>query len=198
MNQTIYVDKPDATMQGIISAGAPRYNGKKITIHICDPDQVHNLNSYWDSGYRDYFSFVRMADMKAMPIEQNGTPFDGKNYSSKIPDGFALVCHSYNGSARNSLSITVNSNNAAGLLPAPKEGLTEDEQIVLYFTSCLKPSYAGIKNFRFHEANRAKGITLDRWESAKQSCIAQKLLNAAGAITAEGRNAIANLKMSRY
>jgi hypothetical protein len=35
-----------------------------------------NLNSYWDSGSRDYFYFVNIATGAAREVPQNGTVFD--------------------------------------------------------------------------------------------------------------------------
>jgi hypothetical protein len=76
-------------------------------------------------------------------------------------------------------------------LPAPTE-LTEDEEIVLVATRSLKASYGGVSNYRLSEARRYTGIDLHRWETAKAMLIAKKLLNKAGAITVEGRNACPN------
>ena len=68
------------------------------------------------------------------------------------------------------------------------EPFTADERTVLIATKSLKSSYGGVSNFRFHEANRSTGITLDRYNTAKSTLIGKKLLNAAGAVTIEGRN----------
>lgn len=35
-----------------------------------------SLNSYWDSGCRDYFYFVNIAIGSYRVVPQNGTPFD--------------------------------------------------------------------------------------------------------------------------
>jgi hypothetical protein len=76
------------------------------------------------------------------------------------------------------------------LLPAKTEDLTNDERIVLYATRSLKSSYNGVKDYRFHAANQDTGITRDRWEAVKTALIERKLLNKAGAITVDGKNAI--------
>lgn len=68
--------------------------------------------------------------------------------------------------------------------------LTVDEKIVLSATRSLKSSYNGLSNYRFHEASQTTGITQARWGAALGSLKARKLLNAAGAITDEGKNAI--------
>jgi len=71
-----------------------------------------------------------------------------------------------------------------------KASLSKDELIVLVATRSLKSSYAGISNYRFHSASGQLGITLDRWNAAKESCISKGLLNKAGAITTAGKNAV--------
>lgn len=76
------------------------------------------------------------------------------------------------------------------LIPETDNTLTNDHFIVLMATSSLVSSYGGIKNFRFKEARRETGITLDRWDRALQELIAKKLLQKNKAITASGRNAL--------
>lgn len=75
------------------------------------------------------------------------------------------------------------------LIP-PKPALAWAESVVLAATRSLKSSYAGIKNYRFYEAHERTGITETEWDSAKAVCIQKGLLNRAGAITDDGRNAI--------
>lgn len=62
--------------------------------------------------------------------------------------------------------------------------------MVLAATRGLKSSYAGIKNYRFHAARESTGITEPEWNQAKDACMAKGLLNRAGAISDDGRNAI--------
>ncbi len=87
--------------------------------------------------------------------------------------------------------------NVTRLLPAPTE-LTEDEEIVLVATRSLKPSYGGVSNYRFVRAKECAGIDLHRWEAARSALIARKLLNRAGAITVEGRNACPDHDLFHY
>ena len=91
------------------------------------------------------------------------------------------------------ITIYLNQEDLAPLLPSKQE-ITEDEKIVLHYTKSLKSTYAGIKNYRFYEANREKGITLERWDRAKNNLISRELLNKRGAITDEGRNAYEDSK----
>lgn len=43
-----------------------------------------NLNSYWDSGCRDYFYFVNIATGSYREVPQNGTPFDRLNLKAEV------------------------------------------------------------------------------------------------------------------
>jgi hypothetical protein len=75
------------------------------------------------------------------------------------------------------------------------EELTNNEKIVLYFTRSLKSSYAGISNYRFHEAHRQHNISLEDWNAAKESLIQKGLLAKNSSITVKGKNAINSTKI---
>jgi hypothetical protein len=61
--------------------------------------------------------------------------------------------------------------------------LSEDKRTVLAATAGRKASYGGVKDRRFHEAHRIRGITRERCNTAKASLIDCNLLNKAGAIS---------------
>jgi hypothetical protein len=148
-------------------------------------------HTYWDGGTKYSYTLIDLAtgDVRSIP-HVNPPQFGGPSRQTVVmQDGIALVEEYYTGH-RYLTTIFIHPNNAAKLLPAPVE-LTDDEKTVLLFTARLKPSYAGIADYRFHNARQKTGITRERWDLAKQSCINRKLLNKAGAITTEGRNAIA-------
>lgn len=50
------------------------YKGRKVKIEQFKSGM--SLNSYWDSGSRDYFWFVSLNNFYVKPVPQNGTPFD--------------------------------------------------------------------------------------------------------------------------
>ena len=146
-----------------------------------------SLNSYWDSGCRDYYSFYSLETKQVVTVAQNGTMFDGKDYGiSDLPPSTVLV-NRYSG-RHDYCALYVRYDEIAKMLPAPTEQLSADESIVLGYTCRYKSSYAGVSNFRYHKAKRDKGITLERWEAAKLACVARGFLNKAGAITPKGRN----------
>lgn len=178
---TIYIDHPDPIFRRVVQTAFPHYRGRRFRLEVVEPDRVMTLNSYWSDGYRDYFTFVRLADMKIAQVEQNGTMFDGKDYHSRVPPGFALVRHSYMGTSESmTVIITTDTANPA-MLPAPPIELTEDEQRVLEIIGMYTSEYR-------REYAVGAGITPARYEAAKSTLIEKRLLNRAGAITAAGRN----------
>lgn len=177
----------------IFSAAFPGYSGRKYRVETSESVQIPN--NYWDGGSREYCVFIDLSTLKRLEIASNHPWFERNNPAQsgaivKLDNGVAMVTNHIFCGKDMGLTLTVHPANVnPELLPAPVE-LTEDESIVLSFTASRKASYAGISNYRFHEARRAKGITLERWESAKSALIGRKLLAKNGAITPDGRNAI--------
>ncbi len=142
-------------------------------------------------GSRSYFVFLNLNNMKVKEVPQQG-PSDRELKGAKsvmFPEGVVCVERMIFRGKDLGIRIYVRPANAAKLLPMQVD-LTKDEKTVLSYTTKLKASYGGIKNYRFVEANRDKGITLPEWEKAKADLIQRKLLNRAGAITNKGRNAL--------
>jgi hypothetical protein len=50
-----------------------------------------NLNSYWDSGSRDYFYFVNVVTGATREVPQNGTPFDRMNLRADTLDTNTVI-----------------------------------------------------------------------------------------------------------
>jgi len=183
-----HIDKPDETIQKIVKATYPDYRGRKFRLSTSIPSR---LDSYWSGGSRSYYAFYELATGKTFSVSSNHPLFEKHNPRDLdgLPDGIVLVKHSIFCGKDMGITIYANPAQLTPLLP-PKQEVSENERIVLYYTRSLKSSYAGIKNYRFHEAHREKGISQEDWDSAKQSLIGRKLLNKAGAITPAGRNAL--------
>ena len=180
-----YIDKPDEAIKHICLVAFPEWRGKKIKLNTSIPSC---LNSYWDGGSKDSYVFVELATMKTAHLPTNHPFFEKNNPRDldRLPAGMVLVEHFICCGKDAGLTIYINVDELVSLLPAKME-LTEDEKMVLHFTRAYKSSYAGIKDYRFREASR-HGITQERWDAAKASCISKGLLNKAGAITASGKN----------
>jgi hypothetical protein len=184
--QTVHLRRSDPTVDARIRAAFPGFTGQRVEAVVTDSVRFYGTN--WDEGNRRDYVIVRLADKKTFRIEE--APFMERSElherTYKLPPGFVVIVHVIGRCEQ--IEIHTAAENVTPLLPAPIE-LTEDEQIVLVATRSLKPSYNGVSNYRFVEARRYTGIDLHRWETAKSTLIAKKLLNKAGAITVEGRNA---------
>ena len=104
-----------------------------------------------------------------------------------IPDGFVVVV--FCNGRRDSIEIHSPLINIVKSL-TEEIPLTNDEMIVLIATRSLKSSYAGIPDYRFREANRQRGITLEQWNVAVAALQQKGLLNKAKAITIKGKNIV--------
>jgi hypothetical protein len=184
---THWIDKPDETIRKIVNSTFPSYRGKKFKLSTDVPSR---LDSYWDEGSRDYFSFYELSTSKVLDVGSNHPFFEaGKPRDlESLPPGVVIVKHSIFCGKDMGITIYANAGDLAPLLPEKLE-LTPHEKTVLEYTRTYKSSYAGISNYRFHEAHRSTGIKSDEWEAAKEQLIEKKLLNKAGAITPAGRNA---------
>jgi hypothetical protein len=176
-------------VQELARRAFPGYTGRRFVVEPF----THPLTttSYWDGGCRDYWCLINLATNRTWLVPENGTPFvnGGKTFKvGRLPENVALVRH-YQGRFE-SVTIYLNpANIRADMIPL-KPALDWAEAVVLAATRSLKSSYAGIKNYRFHEAHERTGIIETEWDSAKAACIQKGLLNRAGAITDDGRNAI--------
>lgn len=198
MSATHYLTGREPLIQGICNAAFPGYAGQKFKLRTAESVDIR---SSWDGGSRDYFVFVELSTLRATPQVPAQSAFDrplaGHPEATVLPDGIACVEHSIFCGKDMGLTIIVNpSTMNPSFLPVQVE-LSRDERIVLAATAGLKSSYAGVKDYRFAESTRETGITRDRWDVAKSSCIGRKFLNAAGAITTEGRNAIGDQRLDR-
>lgn len=189
--QVFYVEKIDPSMQSIISKCHPGYNGKKVKLSTTPPT---NIRSYWNDGSRSYYTFFSLDTGEAMVVESNHPVFEaGKPYyMEKLPERVLLVEHSIFQGKDMGITIYANSTDMAPMLPSTDVEMTIDERIVLTFTKCYK------SQFRLQEANRVHHITMDRWNTAKEALISKGLLNKAGAITTNGKNAIQGNEVEKY
>lgn len=184
----------DEKVKEIAKVGFPSYNGRIFKISKFEGPM--ELRSYWDGGSRDYYAIVDLRTMRTAEIPQGGSGHGDVPYKiTSLPEGMAVVEHTYFSGKDLGLTVFVGEENMNKLLPSGENELSWAEKVVLSATRSLKSSYAGIKDYRFREALRNTGITKKEWDEAKQSLISKKMLNAAGAITNDGRNAIGNTNL---
>ena len=179
----VTLDTSDKNAMAIYRRAFPTTNFRSLTVKEFRGPK--SLNSYWDSGYRDYFTIVPIAagaePLKEIP--QNGTPFDGKNLElSELPAGFALAVRHYAGT-RQYGTLYLNSDNLTRMLPAPAESLTWNAVAVLACT-------CGLKSFARREQAARLGLTAADWAAGLAELQARQFVNRAGAITNDGRNLV--------
>lgn len=171
----------------LIRAAFPGENGRRVTAVVAT--SVTFSNTQWDEGNKTDYRLVNLEDLQTVPIPEQ--PYTQRSAMHEkpveLPPGVVCVAHNYYGT-RDSFTIYTRLENVFPALEAPEE-LSKDEMIVLVATRSRKASYGGVSNYRFSEATRETGITLERWNTAKQSMIDKGYLNKAGAITTKGRNA---------
>jgi len=191
-----YISKTDPLIKEIIRRTFPDYKGRKIRISTDIPTR---LDSYWDGGSRDYYAFCSLDEKKAFSVSSNHPFYESENPTvlKRLPERILLVRHAIFCGQDLGITIFANASDMTKFLPENENNLSEDEKTVLEFTSGLKSSYAGISNYRFKEAKECRGITLERWDAAKASLIQKKLLNKAGAINPDGRNALNSIPERR-
>jgi hypothetical protein len=72
-------------------AKAAGYTGRK-TPRLIKFNKPFSMDSYWDSGSRDYYYWVSLTGGHVKAVPQNGTPFDQRKcVCDGIPEGYALV-----------------------------------------------------------------------------------------------------------
>lgn len=188
---------PDTLVKQVADVAFPDYNGRKFKVEIAKTPL--NMASYWSGGSRDYWAVVKLDEMKVVSVPAQSAfdrPIDGIERVN-LPAGFVAVKHTIFCGKDLGLTFYVSPESSPMFVTAPSEGVTEDQKIVLAYTRSRKSSYAGISDYRFHEA-QSKGITRGRWDAAKLQCIKNGWLNKAGAITNDGRNVIAQFDEWRW
>ena len=182
---TIYLDSTPKLQD--IAARIFQYKGRKFQV---ETSKEVCCNSHWEGGSRSNYARVDLQNGKFEIFGQSGTMFD----RTPIPvvtldEKTAVIEHSIFCGKDMGIRIIVHPSIMPKLITAGDK-LSRDEKIVLAATRGLKSSYAGDGQFRFHEAKRVTGIGLERWVEAKVSLVNKGMLNKAGAITNDGRNAI--------
>src|SRR4030042_328679 len=185
----MYLEKLDDIAKELLDATFPEYKGRNFKVEYADT--VNFPNTQWSGGFKCDYKIVRLEDMKALPIPEAPFLERSKAYEEEqpLPEGYVVVEHCTMSGRDLGITFTANPK-GIHLLPETKIDLSNDEKIVLVVTRSLKPSYAGVSDYRFREAAAVTNISKQEYEKAKNDLMANKLLNNAGAITAKGRNAI--------
>jgi len=191
---TLYLTHTDSTAQPAIRLmvrAFPAYTGHMFKI---DTRESVDIRSCWDGGSREYFKFVRLDSGEVSPAIPSQSGFDRPMAGADavtLPEGTALVTHTIFCGKDMGLTLTISPANAPALLPV-QTALTDIEAYVLIATASLKNTYGGETDIRFRRVAARFGTTRAEWETAVQRLISARLLLKSGAITPDGRNAIAS------
>src|SRR5689334_2595578 len=83
---TVHLRRSDPTVDRIVRAVWPAYNGQNVTAHIRDTVRFYGTN--WDEGRKKDYAILRLADMQRVPIAD--APFlqhsELHERDHKIPD----------------------------------------------------------------------------------------------------------------
>ena len=114
--------EPVLTLRDFAKRFFPGYRGRKFKLRI-DPGGM-SLVSCWSGGSRDSFVVVRLEDMQAVPIPENGSGFSAvdrqygaKGLPVKLPaPGFAVIEHSIFCGKDVGLTVHLHPDNAARMV----------------------------------------------------------------------------------
>jgi hypothetical protein len=163
----------------------PEYNGRRWRAVVETSTSLDD--TYWSGGTKSEYRGINLVTGEIMSARAGsfGTFYNPREPVAELAPGLAIVEHSFFTGKDMGITIHIHPANVAQLrLSAPLD-LTDDEKAVLEATAAYKSSYGGDPEYRRHES----GLSKDRWETAKASCIAKGLLDKRGAITVTGRNA---------
>ena len=172
------------------------YNGKKFKAEVGGQMTVPADAGLWFEGSRDLYFAVKFETGEVVEWpNQNAAPWDPRAANTvKLEPGFCVVRHSIFCGNDMGLTFYLHPDNATKLLPPPIE-LSRVEKLVLEATGSLKSSHGGRDRYEMmrdqcrYGAEQDTFPTRDEWNAAKQTLIGRGLLNKAGAITTQGRNA---------
>jgi len=190
MSNTIHLEKKDIPIQIL---GAFPYDGKKFKVTLSEKVELYGM--FWDGGSRNEYRAVELATGKTIaPMWEATNPpqFGGPRQAPivELPKGVVIVEHSCFCGKDMGLTIHARPDDYQPMLPSGNTELTEDEKKVINYTCSYKSSYGGISNYRQVQS----GLSLERWNVAKATCITKGLLDKRGAVTVKGRNVRSNMK----
>lgn len=142
------------------------------------------LASNWDGGSRNDYVIVDLATQRVASVPENGTIARRVMVLSTLPDGYAVIEHSFSQGHDLGCTVHVLPQNLNALAITQRVALSDNERIVLVYTRAIIPKE------RFSEANRETHIAEADWLIAKHDLIERGFLNRAGAITEAGKNAV--------
>jgi hypothetical protein len=176
------------------------YTGKKFAVEVTEIAFIPADAGTWSGGTRDTYRAIRLSDGAGVKLTDTvSAPWDDcrKDQRFVLTPGLAIVRHTMFCGKDMGLTFYLNPSDAAPMLPAPADGLSRVEQMVLDYTAGRKSSYNGKDRYEMARDDWRHGYMTDKpevfptrevWDAAKVSLASRLYLNKAGAITPAGRN----------
>lgn len=173
------------------------YKGKKYQARIVESLTIADYQMQWSGGTRSIFTAFGV-DGKSIAVKPVKQWPDFGEQTIRLQPGMVIVEHVIFCGNDMGCVIYAHPADVNPALAAPKVELTENEKWVLYATRAFKASYAGRNRRQMLNdelAYKGKEMSEQAWLAASEALKAKKLLNARGAITVEGKNAIGNYRV---
>lgn len=182
----MYLDRLD--IPRAVLAAFPDYVGRKYRLTV--RNDVPLVGTYREGGSKSDYVAVHLDTGNMTPACAGvESPFTAPRAASvTLPPRTVIVAHHVSCGKDCGLEIFIRSEDAAPMLPVSCDDLTPDHHVVLEYTRSLKPSHAGISDYRYHEARRERGISRAAWDLARSELIERRYLDRRGALTTKGRN----------
>jgi hypothetical protein len=169
----------------IIAATFPSYSGRSFRLNVSD--EPLDLYPHWAKGGMSEFKLIDMLTMEVRTVTPRGTR--KKPDPIRLPEHILAVENRFENGIDAGIIIHCDPRDCSEeLKPTRVVGLSADEFIVLFYTARYKASFGYDYKHRQTRAKRETGITLSRWDEAREALRKRGLLNAKYAITPAGRN----------
>lgn len=186
--------KTDPALSEILKVAFPNCKLKQYTVEVSNTVPISG--TYWSGGSRNSYVAVNLENMETLNLPHLNPPQFGGPTENPIVNLLEQTCQVCvvklsNVGMREYVTFYFAPDNVNKFLTDKSgDSLSNNEKIVLFATRNLKSSYAGIKNYRFNEANTYTGITLKQWNESVDSLIDKGLLRKNKSITPAGKNAV--------
>ena len=114
------ITRLDPITKSVAQAAFPNYRGRK---YYLEARETVNVKSYWAGGSRDYFTFVRLDDLRTLsmpPQSAYDRQIEGAD-KAPIPPGFVCVRHSIFCGKDAGITFYVNPADMPRMLPISSE-----------------------------------------------------------------------------
>lgn len=156
------------------------YSGRKFKAVVCTEHTWYGFDTQWSGGSRTQYGFFSLDDLRFTPLSSS---FGSGLERFVVEPGMVLRAHTMFQGKDLGVTFYVHPSNADTLqLPAPVD-LDPTERTVLGIIRANKPAY------RRSEAAH-QGVTAEQYEHALANLKSAGFLNAAGALTTKGKNAL--------